>query len=433
MKKREKRYKMKSIVRILIATLIVSLLVLSFASCDLIFPNTNDNSDGSTDGETGGNNDEEAVAKYTVTVVDGLGKPVSDVVLKLTNDSGVNKLAVSDKYGVATFNNMTVGTYSVAFEKIPDGMVLLESEYEVTAEKKEISVVLCSAVMSEAEEVYGNVPNSTLAHHIDPGAYKVTGEANSTAYFIFRPSTKGIYKFSFTSADSDMTVGYYGNPMFVLAFHALDGDYDGKSFEITVQETSTPYVIGLNFVSGGEAVLKVERIDDAPFDPKYEPWTNVEATEDFKTFTTGTLTDLDITDPTLSVALGDDGYYYTADGKLVYIRIATNKTYTSPYLDGSIALIAGYENPNVGNNFGGYVYDENGEFVGKYSYNEMIGAYYEHVDANGVYPLTAELAEAVKCHGNSVGWLDSESYGYLFEGVDLVEENAWLFLCCTAE
>jgi len=70
--------------------------------------------------------------------------------------------------------------------------------------------------------------------------------------------------------------------------------------------------------------------------------------------------------------------------------------------------------------------------VGKYSYNDMIAAYYEHCDSNGVYPLTEELAEAIKLHGKSAGWWNPTSPDFLFNGKPYKEENAWLFLCCTS-
>ena len=96
----------------------------------------------------------------------------------------------------------------------------------------------------------------------------------------------------------------------------------------------------------------------------------------------------------------------------------------------ALALMAGCIDDNVGVHIGGYVYDGD-TFVGKYSYNNMIEAYYEHCDANGVYPLTEELAEAIKLHGESAGWWNPTSAAFLFNGKPYRAENAWLFLCCT--
>ena len=97
-----------------------------------------------------------------------------------------------------------------------------------------------------------------------------------------------------------------------------------------------------------------------------------------------------------------------------------------------IAFIAGFVDENHGQNFGGFVYDDEGNFVGKYSYNSMIESYLQYCD-HGVYPLTEELAEAVKLHGQNAGWWNPTSGNYLFSNVLAVLENAWLFACCTAE
>ena len=60
----------------------------------------------------------------------------------------------------------------------------------------------------------------------------------------------------------------------------------------------------------------------------------------------------------------------------------------------------------------------------------MIKTYMEYVDGTyGVVPLTEELAECIKLHGQSNGWWNLESSGYLFDGLLINEENAWLFLC----
>jgi hypothetical protein len=220
--------------------------------------------------------------------------------------------------------------------------------------------------------------------------------------------------------------------MFVQNSHRGEGEYDGKQFELIIQDPETPYVLGFKNL-GAIANLTIERKGDAPFDPQFAPWTSIPASADIVDFALpegAILTDINISDPTLSVVLGEDGCYYTSDGKPVYLRISSISQ--AKYLDVSIAFIAGLIDQNFGQNFGGYVYDENGNFVGKYSYNTMLESYYEKCDENGVYPLTEELAEAIKCHGNSAGWWNPNSGNYLFSSTIVYDENAWLFLCCTA-
>ena len=68
-------------------------------------------------------------------------------------------------------------------------------------------------------------------------------------------------------------------------------------------------------------------------------------------------------------------------------------------------------------NIGGYIYDENGDFVDKLNYNLMIEEYMKYCDSKyGVIPLTEELAECMKLHGTSTGWWNSSAGNYLFNG-----------------
>lgn len=386
---------------------------------------------------------------YTVKIVDEVGNPVSSVMVTITDRKGEAKTKMTDDDGMAQFTDVLVGdntvTLDVSHREIMNlsKITLLNSTYTLERKTRELRAVVRDD--TKIMEIYGVVEDGTIAYSITAGEYEVFTRAGKTSYVVFNAHQSGVYKVSFVSDDAEMTVGHYGIPMFVQSTHCGDLDYDGKSFELIIHDTATPYVIGVNCVNTADTVLTIERVDDAPFDPQYAPWTSVEATEEFVQFTLPVgkkLKDIDITDPSVSVVLGEDGYYYTANGKPVYIRIGS--VCDARYLDVSIAYIAGLVDKNFGQNFGGYVYDENGEFVGKYSYNEMLKAYFGYVDddnvqhtgycdANGVYPLTAELAEAIKVHGNSVGWWNPNSGNYLFAGVPVVKDNLWLFLCCTAE
>jgi hypothetical protein len=87
--------------------------------------------------------------------------------------------------------------------------------------------------------------------------------------------------------------------------------------------------------------------------------------------------------------------------------------------------------------FGHYAYDGDGNFIRKEAFNEMIYEYAAFCDKNtGVYPLTEEMAYAIKSAGNSMGWytLDNESLNIFGEdAANIVAENAWLFACATFE
>ena len=60
----------------------------------------------------------------------------------------------------------------------------------------------------------------------------------------------------------------------------------------------------------------------------------------------------------------------------------------------------------------------------------MIKTYMDYVDDTyGVVPLTEDLAECIKLFGESKGWWDKDSSGYIFEGIPVNTENAWLIFC----
>ena len=372
---------------------------------------------------------EAAFVDYTVTVVDGLGNPISDIIVKFTNSNGETKTRVTDADGIAVYKNAPEGDYKVVLEQGFSSAEVDATIYKLTAENTSIKLVLRDN--EKTVDIAGEVNQGSFAYYIDEGSYPVIADEFGVAYFVLDARISGTYRVSITTDNSATTVGYYGIPMFVQTTHRSEGEYDGRSFELVIQDPNTPYVLGVKNIGDEDVVLVIERVGEAPFDPEFAEWTQIEKKADIDKceIPSGViLENVDITDSTLSVALGDDGFYYTNDGKLVYIKITgTNET----YLPGaSLAYLAGFVDNNIGMNIGGYIYDENGDFVDKLNYNLMIEEYMKYCDSKyGVIPLTEELAECMKLHGTSTGWWNSSAGNYLFNGVDIVEENAWLFLC----
>ena len=388
--------------KIIAALLIIFTLILSLASCN-------------TTGD------------YTITIVDGLGSPMANVIVKIETPDGETITRVSGKDGIVSLKEVTLGNYKVILEKGFSDAIITESEYLLTKKITSLNIILRDE--SKSTDIYGSVPDGSFATFVGVGEYTIPCKESSKNYYVFTAITTGIYKFSVTNGMGAM-IGYYGGPMFVQPDHLQEGEYDGKSFELIVQDTSTPYVIGVFSTVSENVGFKIERISDAPFDPEYAPWDSVNKRQSIGSCVIPegtTLNDFDITDSSISV-VERDGFYYTADGKPVYIRI---KSSSETYLPGaSLAYLAGYVDNNIGGNIGGYVYDENGEFVAKLSYNLMIKDYMEYCDSTyGVVPLTAELAECIKLHGKQNGWWTKGSMNYLFGDQDIVQENAWLFLC----
>ena len=376
---------------------------------------------------------------YTVTVVDGAGKPMSNVMVKFTTPDGEIKTRITEKDGIVSLKNVIEGEYKVNLEAGLSDAIVLVKEYTLTKETNSIYAVVRDS--KNSIEIYGAVEDGTYASSIDVGVHIIPCTAGEMSYYLFYARTPGVYKVALTSSDEQMTLGYYGMPMFVQSNHCGDGAYDGKSFELIIQDITTPYIFGIKANENAIANLTVERTGDAPFDPNYADWIEVTAEGPFTVCdTTGkTLVDVDISAESFDITLGSDGYYYTNDGKAVYIRLTTAPGHR--YMDeefnsqlvfgGSLALMAGLvEGQDVGNNIGGYVYDENGNFVNKYRYNQMLETYLEYVDGRyGVVQLNEELAECIKLHGESSGWFNPDGYGYLFGNIDVNDEISWLFLC----
>ena len=383
---------------------------------------------------------------YTVRVVDEVGNPVSSVMVTITDKKGEQKTKMTDDNGLAIFNDVLVGnnsvTLDVAHREIMNlsKITLINNTYSLERKTRD----LCAVVRDETKihEIYGEVPDGEIAYTVGVGSYSLSVLADDRAYVVFYAQSKGVYKVSIKSNNPEATVGFYGIPMFVQADHRADGEYDGKSFELIIQDSATPYVIGVSSPDAAEISLKIERTGDAPFDPNFVEWTEV-AVDDSKLVDCNlggkTLIDVDITKKSLDITVDDDGYYYI-NGKRAYIRITTPTSYGyytedlqfAPVLNGSLALLAGHVDPKVGVNIGGWVYDENGNFVAKYRYNDLIGRYMEHVDGEyGVIPLDEQLAECIKLQGENGGWFDPEKPGYLFGELDkqVNDDISWLFLC----
>ena len=369
---------------------------------------------------------------YTVTVVDDMGNPISDVIVKFTNASGESKSRVTNKDGVVVLKNALVTDYTIALEQGFSTAVIDQSTYTLKADMTSYEIVLRNA--EKTVDIFGEVNEGSYAYYIGEGSYDVHAD-EGIAYYVFTARITGIYKVSISTANTATTVGYYGMPMFVQSTHRGEGEYDGRSFELVIQDVSTPYVLAVKNCDDAEVILTIERVDNAPFDPEFAEWNSIEKTADIDKCVIPdgtTLQNFDVTDPSLSVELHDDGFYYTTDGRLVYIKVTgTNEA----YLPGaSLAYLAGYVDNNIGMNIGGYIYDENGDFVEKRNYNLMIEEYMKYCDSKyGVVPLTEELAECMMLHGTSTGWWNPSAGNYLFEGDDVVLENAWLFLCMIEE
>ena len=265
-------------------------------------------------------------------------------------------------------------------------------------------------------------------YDVTEGSFTAAMKENTMTYFIFTPARSGVYKFSATGSTA-VVLGAYGGPAYPLTNSTVDASSGSFELEILrscigdgVTRDTTQYVIGIYAAdkSAGTCTLTIQWLKEARLtSADLEPET-VEAESKYLNQCTasGTLVDMDITDASVQVTLGSDGYYYF-NGKPVYLRINS----ASQYLDASFVEIAGLTGFNV------VYYDSNGNPVRKVQYKTLIDTYSTYCNSDGVIQLNEQLATAMKEIGEDMGWWDSTSQSYRFASVALVQENAWLFAC----
>ena len=455
---------MKGILKLILLSLCSVMLVFSLASCSIqdlagLLGGNNGGGEGEKedgekedgekeDGEKDdGEKDDESNdtgAYYTVTLDDGTGKAVTSVQVSLVKDDGTEAAKVivgmtGEKIkGRADFTAIKSGSYKIVLRALNKADIYYDAENaKIDEDNRSVTVNVSRPVPEKTRVLMGqDIPESAnvMAAMLDVGYYfgSFNGDLN---YFVFNPSRVGVYEIRFRADDSDVIISNHGIPDYVQP--ALDTTDEGV-IEIlvpSISEEGCPRVIGVEPQKFTTGYIEIVRVSDLPNTPEYLPWETVQSTVEIKQFDlpydNANLVSLDITDENLMVVLGSDGYYHLGDenGKIVYVYIS--KPVKDGYLDGSFTTIAGLQR------IGAYVYDEDGNFVRKESFNDMILEYAACCDKNtGVYPLTEDMAYAIKSFGNAQRWynLDEEQFTIFGEdSVNIVAENAWLFACATLE
>ena len=376
--------------------------------------------------------------KYTVKVTDHLKNPISDVVVKVFKGDEEVKMNVVKADGSATFT-LPAGDYTFSLTSPSGEFFYDESKCVLSASATEATVMLYNKASASfplsVPNASGDGLKSYKAYIVTEGAFHATLTAGDMTYFVFTPTRSGIYEFGYIS-DETLEIGYYGAPINVWADTLIEPENGKIKLEIAnnaigaTPETTPTYVFGIKG-SATDAVFTVTRVADAPKSPMDEPWQipmpKVELTPQYFNYDNWsiTVTNLDLSDENLTVVLNEnDGYYHlgTADGPLVYVRISSDNAY-------SASFTTMCENTRLCR----YFYDENNNFTNKESYNEMILAYADACDSNGIYPLDTSMEYAIKNIGEQNKWWALGEDNPFFAGKNVVEKNAWLFACCTVE
>lgn len=379
---------------------------------------------------------------YSVTVKDALGQPyTTGVVVRFLQNGQQVAMQPCDENGVAA-KTLAKGEYTVELSFTDSEAVYhYNNDIKLTAKTPSTDVILAKTITAEPTTLYVGADEFD-AYPLEVGCTYVKTDTTKRNYYLFTPTTAGMYEFSVTD-QSNAILGYYGAPHFVQENNTAEMS-DGSSFTISVSATmigsgeggTSVYVIGVDNQTEG-CVIGIERIGDPEKTIEDEPWTVYETTASLATYKLpkgAKIQEFDLTAATDTYKLvynETDGFYHMnkADGPLVLVRLTEDCDY--------IACFATMlDRSGVSKHF----FDENGAFVKKESYSECLLEYIDYADkTEGVYPLTKDLEYIIKQRGEYVGWWDIENSGYIFKDADgnndpaINAEIAWLLMCCYLE
>ncbi len=411
--------------------LLIALGMVLMAMLVTLFACNNTGTPADTTGPANADTTTPAETAYKVTVLTADGKPASDIIVKVLQNGADVALKLVGPDGSATFD-IAPGNYTVTVES-PSGAafhydtasaVLTETtrELTITIQNKVTQTLQFMAPSKLAGDDYRTVEALVLTD----GTNFVTYNTSDYTYLVYTPTQEGVYEFA-CPANPDFT--YHGMPIMVNANTVMLTE-NGK---MTIQVPSTSigeasvssYVFRLDPANLGEGgcVFTITRTGDIELTIHDLPYDAPAAEKEFLKPTeagTGTLTDLNIKDPALTVVLADDGYYHlgTDDGPLVYLRLSSD----SPYIEDFVKMC---ETDRIR----AYFYNDDGSFNRKESYNAMIAEYAEFVNADGVIPLNEQLAYMVQNAGRHMGWWDYDVGSDIFGDLVIPVEQAWLFAC----
>ncbi len=401
------------------------LSVMLFAACG------NDTQNETTSGADDG---------YKVKVVDGTGNPyTSGVIVRFLKGTEQVAMQKIDENGVAQ-KALEKGDYTVELMFTDDAE---KYHYEkegltLSAEKTELEIVLYYTAAAETQTLFAQGKDYE-AHKVSIGSTYVGLTAGDRSYFLFTPTEGGTYQFS--AEGEGVQIGYYGAPHFVQDNNAAE-DLKDNTFTLSISEDmigaegtgTSVLVVGIDSESATKGVLNIARIGDPAWTVHDEPWTEYVCKNEIKPFTLDIkdgqkLSYIDIrgkADDYKVVFNETDGYYHLNDenGPVIYINLGKG----APNV--SLEVVIKGDGAAGGAPIRHYFYDENGEFIKKEEYTDILVKYFDNMDKDyKVYPLTEDLVYIIT--NACSGWWTSDSPDYIFEGCN--PELGWLFACCYIE
>lgn len=404
---------MKILNKILVAVLAISML-LALCSC----------------GKDVGQDADNGMANYQVKVLDGQGNPLTDgvivkffqngeqIAMQPVNGEGIaaKELAKGDYTVELTFTNSDVNGYYDTAAAV------------LSADKTSLELTLINKLGNATYDlVVGGEDH--IGYIVSAGSTYVTVKANVRNYFLFAPTEAGTYEFRIDNAQ--IKLGYYGAPHFVQSQSAVEVINNTVTISVSASALGGTYVIGLDGLDADtDAVFGIIRTGDPAITISDMPWTEYKTTHTPSPYTLNlggkSLKYVDIkgkTEDTVIAYNNADGYYHfgTADGPIVLVHLGKK----APYV--SLQTVIEGDGLGGGAPIREYFFDQNGNFLKKEDYTNILRTYFENMDASaGVYPLTKDLEYIIKNGCN--GWWDKESPDYIF--TDCNPEIGWMFALC---
>ena len=375
-------------------------------------------------------------AVYRVKVVDGAGNPVTDgVIVKFMQGDTQAAMQPVNGEGVAE-KTLQKGDYTVELMFTGGEAKSYDTAAAVlSAEQTAVEIKLFNGLSEHTVQLMANGKERT-AHYVSVGSTRISVEANDRNYFLFTPTEAGTYRFSVDN--NDLKIGYYGGSIHFIWDESMEEITD-NSFTISVSasmigtgETGTTVIIvGVDGVDAKtDCVLTIVRTGEAEQTIEDMPWTEYKTTATLKPFTFKPtpgmrLVYVDIKDTAKREIIFNetDGLYHhgTADGPVVYMNLGMD----APNV--SLQRVIKGEGAMGGAPVRKYFFDENGEFIKKEDYTDILCQYFDNMDEElGLYPLTADLVYIIQ-NGCS-GWWTETDPNYIFEGCN--PENGWMFALC---
>lgn len=378
-----------------------------------------------------------------VWIVDGLGNPVKDIIVKVMKG---NELVKMFPYkGEFLPLNLPNDTYRLELD-----LSGLKGKYDydhnasvITPENFTTTIRIFQKIDKSTADtlcVSSPIDKDYTAYHIAEGSYKITLAPNDYTFLIFSPQKAATYVFEY-ECESALSIGYHGGTFFTQGtdLSSDTGDFikleTGLSASIYASNIGGSFVFSIYSDGATECILNLRnagdpgtRIEDEPWTPYLEDEKLVNA--QLNTNPQGEFTAIDLSDLTLTAVYNTaDGYYHlgSENGAIIYIDLTT----ASPYI-ASIQTICANQR------MGAYIYDDNGKLAEKRSYNELFMQYGMPGDSSPVdkairVPLTEKLAEAIKSFGTNNNWWKEGSESNIFTPVHKTEpynsEYAWLLYC----